>query len=143
VEIIEGIAAVAEFERLAQKAAIEITEVARLIVREGNPGDDAINDWLAAIPAFCCDLLSRGASGRFRDAAGDVGSRLEQDHTYLGGLVEPASQPGVQPAPVQAARRPQADALEKQDEEGKVKTCERLILLSQKVAGDCHWESVN
>jgi hypothetical protein len=49
VEIIEGIAAVAEFERLAQKAAIEITEVGRLIVREGNPGDDAINDWLAAM----------------------------------------------------------------------------------------------
>ena len=49
VEIIEGIFAVAEFEGLAQKAATEIAEVGRLIVREGNPGDDAINDWLAAM----------------------------------------------------------------------------------------------
>ena len=68
----------------------------------------------ASIPAFRRDLLSRGASGRFRDGARDARSRLEQDHTYLCGLIEPASQPGIQPVPIQAARGPQADALEKE-----------------------------
>ena len=33
----------------AQKAAIEVAEVGKLTVREGNPGDDAINKWIAAM----------------------------------------------------------------------------------------------
>ena len=49
VEIIDGIAAAAEFERRAKKAATEVTEVGKLTVREGNPGDDAVNDWIAAM----------------------------------------------------------------------------------------------
>ena len=49
VEIVEGIAAAAEFDRRAQKAATEVAEVGKLTVREGNPGDDAVNEWIAAM----------------------------------------------------------------------------------------------
>ena len=49
VEIVEGISAAAVLDRRAQKAAIEVAEVGKLTVREGNPGDDAINDWIAAM----------------------------------------------------------------------------------------------
>jgi hypothetical protein len=49
VEIIDGIAAAAEFERRAKKAATEITMVGKLTVREGNPGDDAVNSWTDAM----------------------------------------------------------------------------------------------
>ena len=48
-EIIDGVAAAAELERRAKKAAIEVTKVGKLTVREGNPGDDAVNDWIAAM----------------------------------------------------------------------------------------------
>ena len=48
-EIIDGVAAAAEFERRAKKAATEVTKVGKLTVREGNPGDDAVNDWIAAM----------------------------------------------------------------------------------------------
>ena len=48
-EIIDGVAAAAELERRAKKAAIEVAEVGKLTVREGNPGDDAVNDWIAAM----------------------------------------------------------------------------------------------
>jgi hypothetical protein len=48
-EIVEGIAAAAELERRAQKAATEVAEIGKLTVQEGNPGDDAVNDWIAAM----------------------------------------------------------------------------------------------
>jgi hypothetical protein len=47
--ILEFISAAAEFDRRAQKAAIEIAEIGKLTVREGNPGDDAVNQWIAAM----------------------------------------------------------------------------------------------
>jgi len=49
VEILEGIAAAGELERLAHQAATELAAVGKLTVREGNPGDDAVNDWIAAM----------------------------------------------------------------------------------------------
>jgi hypothetical protein len=49
VEIVEGIAAAAEFERRGQKATTEVAATGKLTVREGNPGDDAVNDWIAAM----------------------------------------------------------------------------------------------
>jgi hypothetical protein len=49
VEILEGIAAASELERRADQAAIELAAVGKLTVREGNPGDDAVNDWIAAM----------------------------------------------------------------------------------------------
>jgi hypothetical protein len=49
VEIIHGVAAAAELERRANQAAIEVAEVGKLTVRQGNPGDDAVNDWIAAM----------------------------------------------------------------------------------------------
>ena len=49
IEILEGVAAVAELERRADQAAIELAAVGKLTVREGNPGDDAVNAWIAAM----------------------------------------------------------------------------------------------
>jgi hypothetical protein len=49
VEIVEGIVAATELERRAQKAATEVAQVGKLTVQEGNPGDDAVNDWIAAM----------------------------------------------------------------------------------------------
>jgi hypothetical protein len=49
VEIIDGTVAAAELHRRAKKAATEVVRVGKLTVREGNPGDDAINDWIAAM----------------------------------------------------------------------------------------------
>jgi hypothetical protein len=49
VEIIDSVAAAAEFDRRAKKAAAEVAEVGKLTVREGNPGDDAANDWIATM----------------------------------------------------------------------------------------------
>ncbi len=49
IEIIDGVAAAAEFERRAKKAATEVTRVGKLTVREGNPGDDAVNNWTDAM----------------------------------------------------------------------------------------------
>jgi hypothetical protein len=46
---VEGITAVGEFERRAHQAATELAAVGELTVREGNPGDDAVNDWIAAM----------------------------------------------------------------------------------------------
>jgi hypothetical protein len=49
VEIIDGVAAAAEFERRAKKAVIEITRVGKLTVQEGNLGDAAVNNWIDAM----------------------------------------------------------------------------------------------
>jgi hypothetical protein len=48
-EIVEGIAAAREFEGRAYQAASELTAVGKLTVREGNSGDDAVNDWIASM----------------------------------------------------------------------------------------------
>jgi hypothetical protein len=49
VETIEGVAAAADFERRAREASIELAAVGKLTVREGNFGNDAVNDWIAAM----------------------------------------------------------------------------------------------
>jgi hypothetical protein len=49
VEIVEGISAAAEFQRRAREASIEIAAIGKLTVREGNFGNDAVNDWIAAM----------------------------------------------------------------------------------------------
>jgi hypothetical protein len=49
VEILEGIAAAGELERRSDQAATELAAIGKLTVREGNPGDDAVNDWIAAM----------------------------------------------------------------------------------------------
>ena len=46
-EILDSVAAAAEFDRRAKKAATGVAEVGKLTVRRGNPGDDAVNDWIA------------------------------------------------------------------------------------------------
>ena len=49
VEIVEGISAAAEFQRRAGEASIETAAIGKLTVREGNFGNDAVNDWIAAM----------------------------------------------------------------------------------------------
>jgi hypothetical protein len=44
VEIMDGVAAAAELERRS-----EVTRVGKLTVREGNPGNDAVNNWIDAM----------------------------------------------------------------------------------------------
>jgi hypothetical protein len=52
VELVEFMRAAAEFESRAQKASTQVAEIGRLTVREGNPGDDAVNEWIAAMMAI-------------------------------------------------------------------------------------------
>jgi hypothetical protein len=47
VEILEAVAAASELSRRAEQAAAEAGEVGKMMVKEGNPGDVAINDWIA------------------------------------------------------------------------------------------------
>jgi hypothetical protein len=58
-EIINGVAAAAEVERRAKKAAIEVAEIGKLTVREGNPGDDAVNDWIAGMMSLYRRITGR------------------------------------------------------------------------------------
>jgi hypothetical protein len=58
-EIIDGVAAAAELERRANKAAIEVADIGKLTVREGNPGDDAVNDWIAAMMGLYRTITGR------------------------------------------------------------------------------------
>jgi hypothetical protein len=47
IDIIDGVVATAELHHRAKKAATEVTSVGKLTIREGNLGDDAVNDWTA------------------------------------------------------------------------------------------------
>jgi hypothetical protein len=49
VQLVEFTAAAVEFDRRAQQAANEVAEVGKLTVQEGNPGDEAVNDWIASM----------------------------------------------------------------------------------------------
>jgi hypothetical protein len=66
-EIVDGVVAAAELEVRAKKAAVDVTEIGKLTTRKGNPGDDAINDWIAAM----MDLYRRITG---RESATSVGS---------------------------------------------------------------------
>ena len=80
VELVEFMHAAAEFEGRAQKAAVEVAEIGKLTVQEGNPGDDAVNDWIAAMMAIYREITgeepatSVGAPGRSNEgiAAGPL-----------------------------------------------------------------------
>ena len=69
-EIIGGVAAAADLERCAKKATNEVAEIGKLTVREGNPGDDAVSDWIAAMMSLYRTITGKepatsvGASGR-------------------------------------------------------------------------------
>jgi hypothetical protein len=49
IEIVDGVAAVAKLDRRANTVANEVVELGRSTVPKGNPGDAAINDWIAAM----------------------------------------------------------------------------------------------
>jgi hypothetical protein len=78
VEMIDGIKAAAEIERRANQAAIEVAEVGKLTVREGNPGNDAVNDWVAAM----MDLYRRITG---REPATSVGAPLRSNEGTASG----------------------------------------------------------
>jgi len=59
-EIIDGVAAAAELGRRANQAAIEVAEVGKLTVRPGNPGDDAVNGWIAAMMGLYRSITGKG-----------------------------------------------------------------------------------
>ena len=59
-EIIDGAAAAAELGRRANQAAIEVAEVGKLTVRPGNPGDDAVNGWIAAMMSLYRSITGKG-----------------------------------------------------------------------------------
>jgi hypothetical protein len=65
-EIVEGLAAAAELEVRAKKAAIEAVKVGKLTVRERNSGDDAINDWTAAMMRLYRRITGRKAATSVR-----------------------------------------------------------------------------
>jgi len=48
-EIIDSALAAAELHRRAKQAANEVARVGKLTVQGGNPGDDAVNNWVATI----------------------------------------------------------------------------------------------
>jgi hypothetical protein len=77
-EIINGVAAAAELERRAKKAAIEVAEIGKLTVREGNPGDDAVNNWIAAM----MDLYRRITG---KEPATSVGAPLRSNEGIASG----------------------------------------------------------
>jgi hypothetical protein len=98
VEIIEGTAAAAQLDRRAKKAAAEVAKVGKLTVREGNPGDDAANNWIAAMmslyrlitgkepatsvgaPEEPNEGIARGPLIRFLEAAGEpLNIRFSED----------------------------------------------------------------
>jgi hypothetical protein len=62
-EIVDGVAAAAELERRAKKADIVVAEIGRLTVPEGNPGDDAVNNWISVMMGLYLRI-----TGRKRDA---------------------------------------------------------------------------
>jgi hypothetical protein len=90
VEILEGVAAVAELERRADQAAIELAAVGKLTVREGNPGDDAVNDWIVAMLG-----LYRTLAGK--EPAASVGAPLRLNEGKAAGplirFLQAAGQP--------------------------------------------------
>ena len=52
-------AAAAEFERRATKAAMEVVDIGGMMVREGNPGDDAVNNWIAAMMSLYSTITGK------------------------------------------------------------------------------------
>jgi hypothetical protein len=48
-EIAEATAAAAELERRAKTATVEVSDFGRLTVKQGNSGDNAVNNWIATM----------------------------------------------------------------------------------------------
>jgi hypothetical protein len=78
VEIIDWAKAAAEFDRRATKASTEVAEVGKLTFREGNPGDDAVNDWIATMMG-----LYREITGK--EPATSVGAPARPNEGIAGG----------------------------------------------------------
>ncbi len=78
VEIVEGIAAAAEFERRAHEAATELSAVGKLTVRQGNSGDDAVNDWIAAMLGIYRTLTGK-------EPATSIGAPMRPNEGQAGG----------------------------------------------------------
>ena len=89
VEIMEAAAAAAELSRRASKAAAEAVEIGKLTVGEGNRGDMAINDWVAAMMS-----AYRNITGK--EPATSVGGPNRPDEGIAGGPAHPLPRGGGQ-----------------------------------------------
>jgi hypothetical protein len=78
VEIMEAVTAAAELSRRAEKAAAEVAEVGKMTVGEGNRGDLAINNWVAAMMS-----VYRNITGN--EPATSVGGFDQPDEGIAGG----------------------------------------------------------
>jgi hypothetical protein len=58
-EIIDGVVAAAEFERRAMTGSAEVVKVGKLTVPEGNPGDAAVNNWIAAMMSLYREITGK------------------------------------------------------------------------------------
>lgn len=78
VQIVEAVTAAAELSRRAEKASIEVAEVGKLTVAEGNRGDRAINDWVEAMMSVYHDITGK-------EPATSVGGFDQPDEGKAGG----------------------------------------------------------
>ena len=83
VEFLEGIAAAGELERRAQQATTELAAIGKLTVREGNPGDDAVNDWIAAMLGIYRTLTGKEPAPARRAAAARSPSWVHWPRSWL------------------------------------------------------------
>ena len=74
----EAVEAAAELSRRAEQAAAEAAQIGKLMVEEGNRGDMAINDWVAAMMA-----VYRTITGK--EPATSVGGPDRPDEGIAGG----------------------------------------------------------
>lgn len=59
VTLLEGVAATAELRDHAKTAAIDVVKVKKLIAPQGNRGDAAINEWIAAMLGLCQEITEK------------------------------------------------------------------------------------
>jgi hypothetical protein len=79
VEIVEAVAAAAEFDRRAKKATTEVTEHGKLTVRQGHTGDAAVNEWIAAMMGLYKRITGKEPATSVGSPTSSVGSPERPD----------------------------------------------------------------
>jgi hypothetical protein len=85
VEIVEAVAAAAEFDRRAKEATTEVTEHGELTVRQGHTGDAAVNDWIAAMMGVYKRITGKEPATSVGSPASSVDSPERPDAGIAGG----------------------------------------------------------
>jgi len=120
-EIIDSALAAAELHRRAKQAANEVARVGKLTVQEGNPGDDAVNDWIEKVMVLYREItgneprtsvggpdkpnegIAAGPLIRFLATAGQAA----RDRIFRGRLAQPGAHSPIPPGKAVAAHRGQ------------------------------------